>query len=152
MTEQTSETLTTWPYRSLLFSGTFGKSAPEGRRLHRRLHWAMAFFGAAVFTAGLVHRNNPSLVYANLAVMLASAGFAVRAFRIYFSELDELSRRIQYEAIAFSFVTMMFLGVTVGTWLWTNGISPDPMAIAIAAAFADVLRGIGLVRAARKYR
>lgn len=56
--------------------------------------------------------TNEDAPHTSVPGMAASAGWIVLAYRRYFSELDELSRRLQYEAIAFAFGTLMLLGTT----------------------------------------
>lgn len=70
------------------------------------------------------------------------------AYRRYFGELDELSLRIQLEAIAFAFVTLLFLGFTAGLVAAVTGLRVHPLWIVAG----EPLRGLGLVLAARRYR
>jgi hypothetical protein len=78
----------------------------------------------------------------------ASTAWIVLAYRRYFSELDELSRRIQYEAIAFAFGALMLLGMTAAAATVVTGLTVHPLWLIVA----EPLRGLGLVLAARRYQ
>ncbi len=77
-----------------------------------------------------------------------AVGWILFAFRRYLAQLDELSLRIQYEAIAFSFGMTLLLGVTAASASSVTHLTVHPGWIVMA----EPLRGLGLVLAARKYR
>jgi hypothetical protein len=78
----------------------------------------------------------------------ASAGWIALAYRRYFSELDELSWRIQHEAIAFAFGTLLVLGVTAAAATVVTNLTVHPLWLVVA----EPLRGLGLVLAAKRYQ
>ena len=75
-------------------------------------------------------------------------GWILRAYRHYFAQLDELSLRIQHEAIAFAFGATLLAAVVASAAAVVTDITINPLWIVVA----EPLRGVGLVLAARRYR
>jgi len=143
-----------WPLASLLLVGTFGKNSLGGQRYHTRCKVAFGLgltaFITAIFTlphfAGLMER-----AYEFTAVYYAIAGLTLTyiswAFWQYLSDLDELSRRIQLEAIALTYLTGLgafsFLSAFTFATQWT--LNP------LWFIFLEPVRGFWLWRLARRY-
>ena len=149
MTSNVSEDRSVWPYRSLLLCGHFGPATPASRRLNRETFVALGLLAVTVVAAVLVGVRSPvgKLLFA--AGVAVSAAWVVLAFRRYFAQLDELSLRIQHEAIAFSFGMTLLLGAIAGA---VSVTMPDFTVNPLWVMIAEPLRGIGLVLAARRYR
>ena len=141
-----------WPYRTLFLWGHFGKSDPASRRLARGALLGVALFVAAALTTAALRDRIPGAEYIVVAAVGVATYRSIRAFGTLLGELDELSRRIQYEGIAFSFASMLLLGLTVSAWAVMSSAAVHPLVLFSGVILAEPLRGIGLVRAARKYR
>lgn len=144
----TSETPSSWPYWSLFFCGHFGKATPGSRRLNRDSFIGLGLIAASTLATLALDSLVPHGKLIFIPGMAASVAWILLAFRRYFAQLDELSLRIQYEAIAFAFAMMLLLGVTAGIAAIVTDLSVHPLWIVLA----DPLRGLGLVLAARKYQ
>lgn len=110
--------------------------------------------GLAIVVLSIVAANllpDRALLLAGLIFIGGMAGgtaWTLLAYRRYFATLDESSRRIQLEAIAFAFPAMLFLGLTAGATAMVTDLTIRPLWIVLA----EPLRGVGLVLAARKYQ
>jgi hypothetical protein len=148
MTETRSDAPSTWPYWSLFFCGHFGKATPASRRLNRETLLGLALLGVAIVAVALLNSVSPYGKLVFIPGVALSVGWILLAFRRYFTQLDELSLRIQYEAIAFSFAVTLLLGVTASAATIVTNLTINPLWLVIA----EPLRGLGLVLAARKYQ
>ena len=149
MTTANSHEDASWPYWTLLFCWHFGRTTPAAKRLGR--HNGIAVLGLAAFV-WISHSLAPQPGAKALAVpaVALAIGWMALGYRNYFRELDELSRLIQYEAIAFSYGIVLVLwaaAATAANWA-VPGFTINPAWVFIA----EPLRGIGLVLAARRYR
>src|SRR5262245_29104212 len=101
-----------WPGSSLLIWGTFGTSTPEGRRYHRRCWLAMGGLLVGYLIAMVLPRAAGDLVSA----IVPGAFFGVISweFRRYLNALDELARRIQLEAVLWTYLTGLTMACAVG--------------------------------------
>jgi hypothetical protein len=147
-----------WPIVSMLSYGTFGMKTPAGRRYHLRsafvlvallIFWPLTFF-LWWFETG------PSLLWraiAGLAPGLAVSYIAWEARR-YWLSLDELARRLQLEAAAYSYLVACVASTLFGglsfifighswAWLWCN-----PLWVFV---IAEPVRGVILYFLARRY-
>ncbi len=138
---------TTWPGSSLLFWGTFGTSTPEGRRYHRRCYTAMGlmligFIGGAA----LLPPAARDIVIA--AVPGIGIGYISWEFRRYLSALDELARRIQLEALAWTYLSGFTIACAVGGVVHAYDLPfPSPLWFAVM----EPLRGVWLYAVSRRY-
>jgi hypothetical protein len=91
-----------------------------------------------------------AILDAALALSFAAAiGFIYWTTWRYMQDLDELHQRIMLEALAFSFCCTMTLVAGAGIFGLARNQAVDVLWAYVAA---EVLRGVGLVLAARKYR
>jgi hypothetical protein len=148
MTSDTSQTPSAWPYRTLLLCGHFGPATPASRRLNRDTLLAMTLLAVSVVILAFVGEQSAVARVLFAAAFGVSALWVLVAFRRYFSQLDELSLRIQYEGIAFAFGITLLLGAIAGAASVVTELTLNPLWVFIA----EPLRGIGLVLAARRYR
>lgn len=146
MTSEISQGSSEWSYGTLLLCGHFGRATPASRRLNRETLLALALMAMTVLGAVLLDGAVGRVLFVTGAAV--SAAWVVLAFRRYFAQLDELSLRIQHEAIAFAFAATLLLGVIAGMTSVVTDIEVHPLWIVIA----EPLRGVGLVLAARRYR
>jgi hypothetical protein len=143
-----SDAPTSWPYWSLFFCGHFGSVTPASRRLHRESLVGLMLLGTATLGTVLLGPVSPYGKLIFIPAVTLSVAWILLAYRRYFANLDELSLRIQHEAIAFSFAVTLLLGVAASAAAVVTHISVHPLWIVIA----EPLRGLGLVLAARRYR
>jgi hypothetical protein len=143
-----------WPAPAMLALGTFGGRTPAARRYHTRC--AIALIGMLVLElwAGLLLIAFPNATWRVVLSLVPGVSFFYIAweFRRYLLALDELARRIQLEAIAWTYLTGLAVAVLVGgvaavyggQWnrLWLN-----PMWF----VFLEPLRGCFLYYTARRY-
>jgi len=144
-----------WPYASLLLFGFFGSNTPEGKRLVWQTMPALLVIVAAAWALlGIIPRLLPGAVLAGL--IPAAVAFIFWANACYLGTLDELSRRIQVEAFAFTYGAVMVLAAAIVAVLLAV---PDeaarfghPAAYLVLLVLVEPLRGLALVVLARKYR
>ena len=140
-----------WRYGSLLFWGFFGRDTPEGRRFGRETTGWLALLALAAVTASVGWLPAATLGVGLPVVVLGIAWSYAR----YLSRLDELSRRIQMDSFAVSYGVAMVIGAVLAGWGLVNpeGVGAiSPAAVFVVLACAEVVRGVVLVRLARRYR
>lgn len=146
MDEQTNKANNThWPYTSLLLFGYFGKDSPGGKTLFIR-----STIGVFLCAIGIVFSavfENPMLVIPTLTLIPVSVLIIMWAYKEYLAQLDELSRTIQYESLAFAYGIAMVIGLTLHAF----GVQFDTPFSPIWILFAEGLRGFALTRIAKKY-
>lgn len=138
-----------WPWASILLIGTFGSADPASRRYHWRCGIALGIWilGLLSLTALATRLGNPWAPAILTAGVFGYIGFEL--WRLV-GGLDELSRKLQLEAMAIAyliglpiFVSAPFVAAATG-WSWQL-----PAAAYIGL---DVIRGAVLAMRARKYR
>lgn len=148
MTDSTTEVPQDWSYRSLLFCGHFGGPTEASRRLNRNSAVAMIGFAVVFLGSAGLRAVWDDALWLTIPATVGSALFLLAEYRRYFAQLDELSLRIQYEGITFAFSVMLVAGFVLGSAAAVFDFS-IPFVLVV---LAEPLRGIGLVRAARRYR
>jgi hypothetical protein len=143
-----------WPASAMLGYGTFGMRTPAGRRYHTRTAIALAMAilcPAAAILAGDFYHNSTWRVILSLvpgAVYL----YIAWELRRYILALDELARRIQLEAMAWTYLAGMGVASLVGGvaliygWHW-NRLWLNPLLY----LFLEPVRGCILYYVARRY-
>jgi hypothetical protein len=76
------------------------------------------------------------------------SGFAMWAFLRFFRGLDELQRRIQFEAVAFSFLATCLITLT---WAFQQNAGLPRFDVSWVAPLLILLWGVGLRIAKRRY-
>ena len=147
--EQTEEP-SPWPGWPALFFACFGRGAgtkgwskPNAYALLIMLAGFAARFGLEGYLPEVV------LDYGIAVALASSLGIVYWATWHSLRGLDEMHQRIMLEAIAFSFFTTMTLAVFVGIAGLARRTSIDVVLVFVAA---EVLRGVGVIVAARRYR
>jgi MFS family permease len=101
----------------MLVYGTFGWRTAAGRRYHIRTAIALiamvVLWSVAAFLAGDFRHNSPWRVMCSL-VPGVTVSYGAWEFRRYILALDELARRIQLEAIAWTYLTGWVIATLVG--------------------------------------
>lgn len=139
-----------WSYRSLLFWGFFGRDTPEGRRMGRETVGWLALLAVAALTAAV--GRVPGALGVALPIVVLGIGWS---YARYVSRLDELSRRIQLDSFAVSYGAAMMIGAVLAGWglMDPDGVGAiSPAAVFGVLAGAELVRGVVLVRLARRYR
>ena len=139
-----------WPFSSMLLIGTFGRShGPAGRRYHIEAAVAVAVLLAALLVDNAVA---PALAMRPMVFrgIVASTVFVFLGFALwrYVNSLDELSRRLQLEAMAITYICGIALFVVCDTLAVGNGWTVRPVYF---VAF-ELMRGAALAVLARNYR
>jgi hypothetical protein len=105
-----------WPACAMLSYGTFGKQTPAGRRYHFRA--AIALAAAAVLwpASAYLAKHFPNTRWLPILSLCPGIAFSyiVWEFRRYLLSLDELARRIQFESIAWTYLTGLALAALAG--------------------------------------
>ncbi len=134
----------------MLFFGCFGKDAGSTKWTKR------GYYGAAVLLAAIFGSASLKGILSDLALnilvtvfSMSAMGFVYRSLWRYMQDLDELHRRVMFEAIAFSFFITMTAAIGIGVAELCFGWS---VSIVWAFILGEPMRGVGLVLAARKYR
>jgi hypothetical protein len=146
--ETHSEAPISWPYWSLFFCGHFGKATPASRRLNRQSVVGLMILGGSVLATAALNAVAPYGKLIFIPGVALGVGWILFAYRRYFAQLDELSLRIQHEAIVFSFAVTLLVGVTAAAVAVVTDLNIHPLWLVIA----EPLRGLGLVLAARRYQ
>ena len=139
---------TTWPGSSLLVWGTFGTSTPEGRRYHRRCCLALGVLFVGYFIAAGLPPAAGDIVTAVLPG--AMFGFISWEFRRYLNALDELARRIQLEALAWTYLTGLTISSALGGVMLAYDLRPwfpNPFWFILL----EPIRGLWLYMVSRRY-
>lgn len=145
MNQDNNTSNSSWPYSSLLLFGYFGKHAPGGRTLAFRTTAALIIFFVGVYLITIT--QNPLFKLALITTSPLAVVIVMWAYKEYLAGLDELSRRIQYEAFAFSYGAAIAIALT----LFTASIYLETLLLPLWVIVAEALRGIALVFIARKY-
>lgn len=141
-----------WPWTSMLLLGTFGRHTSGSRRYHVRTVIALAVLTAGMLLAPGVGATLDPRHARWIPALLFGTTFSVIAYELwrYVAGLDELSRTLQLEAMAITYLIGLPLFMT------SHGIS---MAVswswhlpALAYLALDLLRGLVVVLLARRYR
>jgi hypothetical protein len=105
-----------WPACAMLSYGTFGKQTAAGRRYHVRAAIALAAMVILWPAATLLAKHFPSTPWPAIQSLAPGITVAYIAweFRRYLLALDELARRIQFQAIAWTYLTGLVLAALVG--------------------------------------
>lgn len=102
-----------WPACPMLLWGTFGTKTPAERRyLSRVLKGAAVFVGWVLF-AFAAHLPRPVIGSITSVAVGALVTYIAWELRRYLLVLDELARRMQLEAMAWTYLT----GLVVAAWL-----------------------------------
>ena len=144
-----------WPAAAMLGYGTFGRRTPAGRRYHAQTAIALiamvVLCVALAVLAGDFHHNSPWRVMLSL-VPGAAYSYIAWEFRRYIKSLDELARRIQLEAMAWTYLAGMGGASLVGGvalvygWHWSSlWLNP------LWYVFLEPVRGCFLYYVARRY-
>jgi hypothetical protein len=145
-----------WPASAMLGYGTFGRRTPAGRRYHTRT--AIALVAMAVATlclvAAAVATGPHNTLWLAILSLVPGIGFSYVAweFRRYILAIDELARRIQLEAIVWTYLTGWAVAALVGGialvygWHWSSlWLNP------LWYVFLEPVRGCFLYYVARRY-
>lgn len=137
-----------WPYGSILLWGTFGSRSPEGRRYHRRTTAALIIMVLSFLVFGAwADRGVISLALA--LTPGATFAFVGWEFVRYLQSLDELARRLQLDAIAWTYG----IGMVAATLVAGFGMQSGHPATVNPAWFLvlEPVRGVVLYRLARRH-
>ncbi len=93
-------------------------------------------------------REHTPLGYCIAFLPIIPAAFALWAVLRFFRNLDELQRRIQLEAVAFSFLATCFITLT---WAFQQNAGLPRFDISFVAPLLILLWGIGIAIAKRRY-
>ena len=143
-----AERNTSWPGSSILIWGTFGTKTPEGRRYHNRCTAALAFMVAGAILSNFLP-SGPSRFF-QAVIPGAAFTFIAWEFRRYLLALDELARRIQLEAIAWTYLTGLGLSMLLGGILFSYTLPvwfPGPWYY----IFLEPVRAVWLYVISRRY-
>src|SRR5580658_9348968 len=118
-----------WPVCAMLSYGTFGKQTPAGRRYHIRAAIALATMVVLWPAATFLAKHFPITPWLVIQALTPGVAFAYIAweFRRYLLSLDELGRRIQFESIAWTFLTGLVIAALLGGVALAYGSHWDPI-------------------------
>jgi hypothetical protein len=136
-----------WPYSSMLWIGTFGPNSPGGRSYQNACLAALVVLGVGMLIAAPRVKDSPLFLWA--AGLLPGLTFGFIAWRLwrYVGVLDELSRRIQVESMATTYLIGMALSMGIGGMALAFGWNVSP----IYYIMLDLVRAAALVVLSRKY-
>ena len=107
-----------WEPCSILLWGTLGTRGPAERRYIVRCYLAVVLAAGWLLVARFAHfRPKPVILSVTTLVGGIVITFIALEFRHYLSEIDELARRMQLEAMAWTYLT----GFVVAAWLGVAG-------------------------------
>ncbi len=144
-----------WPSSAMLGYGTFGRRTPAGRRYHFRTAVAliaMLVLASAVALLGLRFPDNRLWLVVLSLIPGAAFSYIAWEFRRYILGLDELARRIQLEAILWTYLTGMAVASIAGGIAMVYGWEWNPLWLNPAwYIFLEPVRGCFLYYVARRY-
>ena len=122
----------------------------NGRRYLKEFLSAMAGYTLLVpLSVRMLRGHEHTLLgYALGFLPIIPSAFALWAFMRYFGGLDELQRRIQLEAVAFSFLATCFITLT---WAFQQNAGLPRFDVSWVAPLLILLWGVGLGIARRRY-
>lgn len=128
-----------------------GHMDDSGRTYLKEFGGAMVAYAVVLFAAIAVVNANHTAPWRYVVVVLPVIPlcFALLAFLRFFRRMDEFQRRIQMEALAFSFGATMLITATY-TFLEAAGAPRLPMISVVPVM--SVLWGIGAAFAIRRYQ
>jgi hypothetical protein len=117
----------TWPACAMLSYGTFGRQTAAGRRYHIRAAIALAAIAVLWPAAAFLAKHFPNTPWLAIQSVAPGIAFAYIAweFRRYLLALDELARRIQFEAIAWTYLTGLIIAALLGGVAMAYGLHWD---------------------------
>jgi hypothetical protein len=123
----------------------------NAKRYTKEFLTAMAVYSAMVpLSVWLLRGHERTLVGYCLAFLpVIPSFFALWAFLRFFRGLDELQRRIQLEAVVFSFLATCFITLT---WAFQQNAGLPRFDVSFVAPLLIGLWGVGLCIARRRYQ
>lgn len=144
---QSQEDKSSWPTSSMLWIGTFGPGSPGGRSYQTACYSALGVLLLGVLLLTPFSKAYPILRWP--LGILPGVVFTFIAWRLwlYVSQLDELSRRLQMEAMAITYLIGMAASLLLGglALVFNWNINPG------LYLFLDIIRAFVLVKLARRY-
>jgi len=125
-----------WPSLWILLYGNYGPRSPEGRRMIIRSSLALVAMLICVLSSALLHSVIPKRIVRLILAITPSVAFTfiVWEFRRYLSALDELARRMQLEAAAWTYLCALPAAMLLGglgfvyhwhvNWYWFLALEP----------------------------
>jgi hypothetical protein len=145
-----SEEASPWPGWPALFFGCFYSGGGSKKWSKRSAYGVFILLAGFAGRFGLKGHVPEVLLDYGIAVTVGAAvGIMYWAMWRYMQDLDEMHQRIMLEAIAFSFFTTMTLVAFAGIADLARNTAVNVLLVYVTA---EILRGIGLVLAARRYR
>ncbi len=122
----------------------------SGKRYLKEFGGAMAAYTAIVPVSMWMLRGHEhtALGYAIAFLPIIPSALALWAFMRMFRTLDELQRRIQFEAVAFSFLATCLITLT---WAFQQNAGLPRFDVSWVAPLLILLWGLGLGIAKRRY-
>ena len=143
-----------WPVCAMLSYGTFGRQTAAGRRYHFRTALALAAMVVFVPGAAILAKHFPHTLWSAVEALVLGAGFFYIAweFRRYLLSLDELARGIQFEAMAWTYLTGMGVAALAGGIVMVYGLHWRSLWLnPLWFIFLEPVRGCILYYVARRY-
>lgn len=147
-----------WPLSNMLWNGTFKTGSVAEKRVTRATRIMLLVLGPWAVVVRLAHLSSPIVALVTIFLLLALISYYAWEKRKYFLTLDELTRRIELEGMAWAYS----LGVLAA--LWAGGIifalslrrpvilSLNPVrACFLFAIFLALVKGAYRYFATRKY-
>jgi hypothetical protein len=105
-----------WPTCAMLAYGTFGGGHPAAHRYHVRSAVALAGFVAWMMFGAAARSLLPTGAIPIISALVPGATFAYIAweFRRYLISIDELARSVQFESIAWTYLTGLAVAAIFG--------------------------------------
>jgi hypothetical protein len=125
-----------WPTSALLMWGVFSTRTPAGRRYVQRCSIALAVLILPTLLFLIHHyphlhyvprsrwvsQGTPAFGYATAILLPIVFSYIVLEFRKYLLSLDELARRLQIEAMAWTYLTgLVLMALLCALWLFGLG-------------------------------
>lgn len=123
---------------------------PAAKRYLKEFGSSMAAYSLMVPVSVwlLKGRQHTPLGYGIAFLPIIPSAFALWAFLRFFRDMDELQRRIQLEAVAFSFLATSFITLT---WAFLQNAGLPRFDVSWVAPLLIMLWGIGTGIAKRRY-
>ena len=92
-----------WPLSNMLWNGTFKTGSAAEKRVTRATRIMLLVLGPWAAVVRLAHLRSPIIALVTIFLLLALISYYAWEKRRYFLTLDELTRRIELEGMAWAY-------------------------------------------------
>ena len=137
-----------WSSASIWMFGTFGTGSKAGKRYHVRTLTALALIVVLPVLARVLHLPVGMLPWVDALIPAVGFGVIGMEWIRYLHGVDELERRLHWEALSITYVVMLVGAVTMGFVATAFRLNISPTWLILA----ELLRAAVLWHKSKQYR